>query len=320
MAKYRSMVGALSFAAETTEGTAETSLTTTIRAQDITLNFDLRTFRRPVVSSTFGTFSQIPGAKSASLTFSVAAVGAASLANLGSNGAECHLLYGAAQLDPVLSANTSAVYTLETTDAADMKSLTIRFYIDGLYFVMRGARCSEMRLVVAQPGDPIMHQFTFIGVTDHEQAAASVPSPTYVAVNPAPCLASALAIGGTTVVVKSVSIVHSNGTKLREDINNADGYISAMNTFPETSFQMMVEPEATGTIDFMSLAEDGTESAFTMSSGTGTTANELTITAPKLQIVSVQPQNDGGQLMYNLSGVLNRNSGDDSLVLSWTAG
>lgn len=320
MAVYRTMVGGLAIAQEATEGTAETSLTNGIAIQNISFTPSINMYERPIVSNSFGEYSRIAGCKSGSLSFEVCAVGAASLANLGSNGSEIHLLLLASQLDDTLVSTTSATYAPVTTDTAQMKSLTMRVHLDGLYWVLRGARCSTFTIAMDKVGEPAKFRFTFVGVFDHEQAEAAVPSNTYIAVQPAPWLASALTYATVAIVPTKWSLTIDNGLALRESANAADGYVSARITYPKMSGNMSFEPELVATFDTLSRIEDMTEAAFTASTGVGSTANKLTITGPKMQLFAHQHENDGGLLKYNVSHNFNRSSGNDALSLAWTAG
>lgn len=320
MAVYRTMVGALALAQETTEGTAETSLTQGVAIQNVQFTSNISMYERPVVVNSFGEFARIAGSKSATVTFEVCAVGATSLANLGTNGSEVHLLLLAAQFDDTLSASTSASYAPVTTDTAQMKSLTLRFHIDGLYWAMRGARVASLTFAMDKVGEPAKFRFTLTGVFDHEQAEASVPANAYIALNPTPWLASALTYATVALTVTKFEFTIDNGLVLRESANATDGFISARITYPKISGNISYEPDPVATFDTYSRIEDMTEAAFTASTGVNSTANKLTVTAPKMQLTGVSHENDGGLLKYNASFNLNRSSGNDAVVFLWAAG
>lgn len=320
MAVYRTRVGTIAYKQETTEGTAETSgLSSDVRVMNLSFNPTIAQFERRIQASLLGQFSSVPGAKMGEVSFEVAATGAASLATLGSTGAELHTLLLACGAEPTLTGSTSAQYDFPETSATNTKSVTIRSHIDGLYWTARGCR-GNLR-ISGQVGEPILFGFRFLGAYDHEQAEASVPSVTYQTVMPAPLLSSNASIAGTSLKIRGFEINVENNLVLRPDINNADGYVSAIVTDPIITGTITIEPELVATFDTPSRIEDATEAAINIESGVGTTANHLVISAAgsKAQLTSFTPTDENGLLVYRVGFRVNRSSGDDCLRLKWSA-
>jgi hypothetical protein len=318
MAVYRERISTIAVKPEATEGTAETSaLVSTFRVQNLQVTTDLRLYERPIVSEFMGAFRQVPGAKSIRVSFDIAPSGAASLANLGSNGAEYDALMKPCMWKSTLVASTSATYDPETTADSNVATITLRGHVDGLFYAARGCR-GTWTARCARAGDPIVYSFEFLGVYDHEQGETAVPTTTLLTVLPQAWAGSTVSINAvTSLKVKSFEVAAGNQLELRESLGATDGYLSTVVVGVAPSFTMMVEPEAVGTHDFLSLAEDATEMALSLTSG-ATAANIQTITAPKLTYNSIQPRFNAGLLCYEVTGQFNRSSGDDHLRVAWT--
>jgi hypothetical protein len=257
--------------------------------------------------------------KKATTSFDVYPIGAASLANLGSVGSEVGTLLQACGGLQTLSASTSARYDFPETTTTTLKTVTLRTHVDGKYFASRGNR-GNLR-ISGKTGAPILFSFAFQGAFDHEEVDSAVPSTAYLTVTPAPLLSASAAVGGTSLTIRSFEINIDNGLHLKESINNADGYVSAVITNPVITGSIVFEPEVVGTFDAFSRVEDATASAFTLLSGAGTTANKLTISSPNgtVQLAGVRPVKDNGLLLYTANLQFNRSSGDDALRLLWSA-
>lgn len=317
MTVYRTRIGTIAMKAETTEGTAETSsLTSTVRVENLAASITLGQAERKIVSPSFGRFSSVPGSKIARITFRVASTGNSSLANVGSVGCETDLLLRAACFKQALSASTSATYTHPTTSDATLVSLTMRAHFDGVYVVIRGARGNVT--ISAAVGEPVYENYEFMGVYDHEQVTAAVPSVTYQTVTPAAFLGATFSINSvTTLLIRRFSLESGNVLVMRPDAANADGYRSCFIADAEAKIELEIEPELAATHDVFSLAEDATEMALSIVVG-ATTANIRTITATKLQYLGPQWESGGEQLVLRIPSAINRASGNDAFTMVWT--
>jgi hypothetical protein len=322
MATYREKISTIAIQQETTEGTAISSaLTATVKVMNLEFSPEIMQTPHDAVADLFGTFPSIPGMKKATTSFDVYPIGASTLVALGGSGCEVATLLQACGGFQTLTGSTSARYDFPETTTTTLKTLTIRPYFDGKYFITRGNR-GNIR-ISGKTGAPILFSFSFLGAFDHEEVDDTMQATSYSTVTPAPLLSASAAIGGTSLTIRSFEINIDNGLHLKESINNADGYVSTVITNPVITGSIVFEPEAVGTFNPNSFdrVEDGTANAFTVLSGSGTTANKLTISSPSgtVQMTGVRPVKDNGLLLYAANLQFNRSSGDDALRLLWSA-
>src|SRR4030095_11651840 len=100
-------IASLGLKAEAVEGVAETTgFVHGIRWQNLQIALEQDQYERNVHSENMGDVTTVPGSRRARITGEVSSCGAASLANIGANGAELSIIRKAGQWKETLVAST----------------------------------------------------------------------------------------------------------------------------------------------------------------------------------------------------------------------
>lgn len=319
---FRLRVTNIAAKTEAAEGTAE-SLTVTeckYRVEDLRFEPTINSNARPAVTSSLSQYSDVAGSRMATVSFTTRAAGAASLLNLGSNGAEFGLFYKACGLDEDLTASTSAIYD-PSTIAAEVPSITIGIYADGLLWTVRG--CRGNLETQYEPGANVIHRWSFTGVYNATPTDTAILADTnLLQIVPPVCLGATFTVHSVaTLKVSYCTINLGNTLALRSDMNSADGYKSCAITGRNVRGSFVAELEAVGTFTFDNRVTANTLGNLSTVAG-ATAGNILTTTAAasSLKFTGVRHEDRDGVRVVNVDFQLARTAvgGEDELRFAFT--
>jgi len=207
--------------------------------------------------------------------------------------------------------NSSETYA-PSSDVSDHKSVTIRVYEDGICKTIYGAM-GNVTLESAS-ARRIICNFDFQGIW---MSPADMALPAFSpGSEPPPLLIGAtFTIGGTARKVSRFTIDLGASIKLREDMTTTSGIAHAEIVDYEPTFGCDLEAEQVAIYDINGIWLAGTEAALSIVVGSGA-GKEITISAPKLQYREIPEGDRDGILIYDVTGQLNNNSGDDAISIA----
>ena len=297
-------------AIEEEEGAAETlGGADAFLAANVSFKPNLEMGDRDNVTSSLSRFSRVPGARSAQIEFDVELKGSGSAGvapALGKLLQACGFAEGGEE-------GVSVIYT---PASAEIESLTLAAYMDGLIKMIWGARGDvSLKLDNGKPG--WLH-FVFTGadfsVADGDMLSDDVD---YEDTAPPAFLNASLTIDDYAALIGSIEIKMGNKVALRKDANSASGYMSAV--IAERDPQMSIDPETVtvGTYDFYGNLRIGSLGELTLVV-TGGAGNICTITAPAVQYINITPGDREGVRTLGIDCALTRDVGDDELSIAFT--
>jgi len=295
--------------AEGTEGTAESlAAANAILARNIKFDPDINVEELDLQSSSLSPFAGVPGGRQARMTFECELKGSGTAGTAPQIG----VLIKACGYAETIVGGTSVTYA-PASSAID--SLTIAKYADGKRYLMAGARGNfEIKLPAGKPG---IIAFDFLGTAIADSDATLLSGITYDATRAQAFQNASFTIDSYAAIVEAIAIKSGNTLKLRESVNSAQGFLSAVITKRLAEMSLNPEDVLIATQDFWDTWENGTLVAFTAQLG-ATAGNILTITAPKVQYGKVGQADREGVGNYDIDAKLRRNSGDDELSLAFT--
>ena len=296
--------------AEAVEGTAETLAgADAFLAENINFNPETEMGDRNPVTSGLSQFSKVAGARKATMEFDVELKGSGTAGTAPAIG-KLLISCGFAE---TLVAITSATYKPASTGD---KSMSLAMYNDGVRYGVFGARGNVS--IKALKGKPVMLHFVFTGadytVTD---AALLTTGVTYEATKPLPFMAATMTLDSYAALIGSMEFNMNNDIVLRDDINAISGHKSAVIAGRKPSLSIDPEMVLVATYDFFGKLRSGSEGALTLAL-TGSAGNITTITAPKVQYTGVKLSEKSGIRSLGIDCQLNRNAGDDEIVIAFT--
>lgn len=295
---------------ETTVGTAES-----LAAADadyivygFRINPDIPFQERPGQGS-MSRHAGVPGARGGSVTFSI---------DLTPGSTTTPPQWASAFLPACGWVATAGVFSPQTNPpgSGGVKTLTIAHYQMGRKKVLAGAMGTFR--IVATAGQKVMIEFTFTGVWQAPADVTILSSITYPSDSPLRfAAASAFTFHSYAAKVQQVTVDCGNVVRLREDANNATGYISAV--IEDRAVTGTLNPEAVlvGTKDWHAIWVARTEAAMDLTLGDGT--NTVSLDAPKAQITNVQESDRNGLFVEDITFACNRSAaaGDDELTITF---
>lgn len=296
--------------AETTEGTAETLVgANAFLAQNIDFSPDIAMGERDNLTSSLSPFPKVPGERKGGMSFDVELKGSGTAGTAPALG---KLLLGCGFAE-TLVASTSATYKPASTGIG---SMTLAMYNDGIIYKIWGARGTVSLKNVK--GKPSMFHFEFSGA-DYSVADGAMLSSgvSYESTLPQPFLSSQLTIDSYAALIGTLDINMNNEVALREDGNTESGYKSAVITSRKPSLSFDPEMVLVATYDFFGKLRSGNQGALSYVIG-ATAGNICTVTAPKVQYTGVKLSDKSGIRGLGMDCQLNRNAGDDELVIAFT--
>jgi len=208
--------------------------------------------------------------------------------------------------------------TLLTPDAptSAAKTLTFGLYQDGLFTTLHG--CMGTAKIKLSAGRVVRVAWEFSGIYGTPTDVA-VLNPGVQTLAPLYWRAGTCTIGGTAVKVSTMEIDLGNEIYLREDPSTPSGYYMASIVDMKPGGTLDPERVLVATTNRQSQWLAHTEQALSVALGTGA-GNIVTLTAPKFQLVNVQPGARGKMAVDNLSFRLNRGvaAGNDHLGITFS--
>lgn len=296
--------------AEGTEGSAETLAgADAFLAENIVFNPEMEMSPRDNMSASLSNFSQVAGARRATMEFDMELKGSGSA---GTEPALGKLLKGCG-FGESKSAGVSVTYTPASTG---ISSVSLTMYNDGVLYKIWGARGNVS--LRCEKGKQARLHFIFTGadysVTDGAMLTSGV---AYESTKPVPFLSATMTIDSYAALVGMMEFNMQNEVALRDDANSVSGHKSAVITARRPMLTMDPEMVLVATYDFFGKLHSGNEGALSMvfSGGAG---NICTITAPKVQYTKVGLADKSGLRSLGIDCQLNRNAGDDEISLAFT--
>ena len=279
----------LAFAEETTTGTAETlsAADATTVVQDREVQYDIQMVRRQQQGG-FGYHKSVPGARMATLPFTVHAHG---------NGAT-GLPAWSTLLEACGFTESAGTYTLSA--GTSTATMTMGLQEDGRVHSVAGAAGTFS--FEAASGNPVPFNFEFTGKV-FEPQAQSLFSPTYNNTLPPRFAAATLTVGGTAYKVATAGFNLNGEVTMREDATADDdagrsgdgtGYHAAQVVNVDPVFT--IDPEAAASSLWYEELMDADTLALSMILGADSN-NTITIGASALQVRSAQPGDRNGLIV-----------------------
>ena len=294
---------------ETTEGTAATLTDTdAFLASNVVWTPDTEIGKRPNVSSSLSQFAAVPGARKATLSFDVEIKGS----GVKGTAPELGVPLKACGFSETVVSGASVTYLPASTG---ISSLTIALYNDGVIYKIWGARGDAK--FKTEKGKPGIISFTFTGADYSVTDGSMLNSVTYDSTVPPAFLSASLLVDSYAALIGSAEFGLNNEVVLRDDVNTASGYKSAVIAGRDPSLTFDPEMVLVATYDWFGKLRSGNEGSMTMTLG-ATVGNICTITAPKVQYVKVGLSDKSGLRSLGIDCQLNRNAGDDELSIAFT--
>jgi len=177
-------------------------------------------------------------------------------------------------------------------------------------YAMKG--CAGTVRGVHQNGETSLLSFEIWGVYNGFSTAGAVNSVTHEATKPSAFLAPTLTLDSFAAKVARFAWDVGNEVVAREDVNAAEGILHFLIVNRNVTFETDPEFEATGTKDWNGMFLAGTEFAVAFN----IQGANLTFSAPKALIKSMGIGERNGIRVAELTGDLNRSSGDDEIVIT----
>lgn len=289
--------------AEATPGTAE-SLTATegvFNVYDMEFNSDMQRVDRDGQSA-LSRLPAVPGQRPATMSFGV---------DLYADAVGAVPDWATVFLTACGMAETTKVFSPET---GSTDTVTIGAYTDGLLKLVVGAMGTFTIDLTSGEHGRINFEFTgkYGGTTD-----VALITPTYPTIIPPRFGGGVLTLGSYTPRISTAQIVQNNTVTNRMDATDVTGILAAEIT--DRDYTMTMDPEADTVAAFDAYGNQiaGTEVAFT--AVIGATNNQVTLAAPKSQIVTNTDGDRDGLLTHDNEFKLNRSAaaGDDEFTITF---
>jgi hypothetical protein len=201
------------------------------------------------------------------------------------------------------------------TTVADQTCVTLDVWNDGLHERLSCAMGTYE--LTGEWGKQVFASFTFSGLYE-KLADEAMPVPTHTAAKPMLTKAATLTLGAATPRISKFSINPNNKVEPLEDITKPEG-VAFYLVGASRRFEIGMDPlvEATADVDYRGLWLAQTLSAFTLGLSDGTV--DVTIEAPKVQIMPPQQADRESKASYDLKGQCNVDTGDDELTITTSA-
>ena len=222
-------------------------------------------------------------------------------------------LLQACALEETVSAGVSVAYTPLNT-AADMKTCTIWIYKDGL--CVKAVGCMGELSFVGQAGEFAVFTFDMQGKFASAGDVTNA-TPTYDDVDPVEVKAAGFEFGAyTTAVARNFGFNTGNNLVARPNVNAADGLEPFMVTGRDPQWNSTIEAVLEATNPFWGdfIDRDSVALEFTHGSVAG---NIVVFAAPAANYDAPKFAGEDSIQMYNLSGQLLEDSGEDNFSLTF---
>lgn len=274
--------------------------------------------KRPNVSSSLSPFAAVAGARSATIEFDVEVKGSGTPGTAPEWG---KLMKACGYAETIVTSPASVTYTPTSVSGGSpvsIPTLTMALYEDGICNKIWGAR-GDVSLK-EKTGEIALWHFVFtgadFGVTDAAMLSSGV---SYQSTLPPVFANASFAVDSYSAVIENLEIRSGNSVSLRPDVNASSGYRSAVISGREPVLTFDPEMVTVATYDFYGKLRSGNEGAFSQVLGS-VAGNIITITAPKVQYMAINPADRNKQRTLGIDCQLNRNTaaGDDELSIALT--
>jgi hypothetical protein len=314
MAEFNARRMTLAGKVEAVEGTAETlaAADANALAYDVKFSPNQVLFPRKPVAQDLAAYSAIPGSRSMRATFKAELKGSGAAGTAPAIG---KYLRGCGMSETV-NASVSVIYQR----ALGQPTLSLGLYSlpasgNNLRMLLKGARGTWK--MAPKIGDPSMIEFDFLGADITVADIAGITPSGLEATKPQPFLSTGFTMQSFSHKISTFGLDFGNQLALRGDIAQASGYFSCIIVDAEATFSMDPEKELVASHDYYNLLKLGTEGSMSVAIG-ATAGNICTITSAKTQYSKVEPADRDGIGIFQVEGKLNRNSGNDDLVITFT--
>ncbi|RQW89936.1 MAG: hypothetical protein EHM79_02195 [Geobacter sp.] len=298
---------------EGTEGTAETITVTDggILVINPAIDFDFGMNEREAVVDSLSKLQPVPGKTSGNLSFRAELKGPGAAYSSTVKPALGKFLRACGFAETVVT--TVGVETVTYAPASTgIPCLTMWSYEDGVIKKLKGCRGNVK--FSGKNGEICFADFEFTGVYDGVVDGAII-SPTFEATDPPVLLSSAFTIGAYAANINSFDLDMGNEITLRESINTATGYISALVTDRRPTGKFDPEMVTVATYDFFGKWKAGTSAAMSLGSVGATQYNRFKITAPKVVTTKISDEERAKLMVAGLSFSLAMTTGDDEVSI-----
>jgi hypothetical protein len=295
---------------EATEGNKETlAANDAVLISNVKFSPNIEMYARDSLTGSFSRTPSISGKQQATISFDVEMKGSG---NAGVAPDYGKLLKGCAYSENV-AANTSVTYKPGTNNLSN--SLTMAVYMDGVIARIWGARGNVKGS--ADTGKPGIFSFEFQGAA-FEVVDGGLLSPTYTAIVPPAFLSASLLLDAYAAIVKKVDFDTGNIIALRESINSASGYLSALITGRNPKGSMDPELPLVATYDFHGKWKTPATLGSLSLAATGAAGNIVTVSFPKVRYASISHNDRNGLRTLGLDFEATPSSQDDEISLVLT--
>ena len=296
------------FGVEATTGTAAT-----VTASDAALvitdpswSYEDSLYTRPAQGST-GNTQGVPGPRliDLSCTTELIGLGAVGLPLVG------RLLQAAG-----FALDTDTFNPVTSADTGD--TLTVGRYLDGTLETAVG--CAFSYKITAEKGKPALIEFDGNGVLKTAPADAALIVPARPAVLPPTFVNATVTLDGVPIALAEVEIEGNVEVVMREDANDPTGVLSYQAIPGVPRFTLKPERQPLATVNYFAKYAAAAEMPFSMVLGSAEN-NTITITAPKLQLVSdPSDDDDDGKVRDELKLDANTSDGEenDAIAIAFT--
>jgi len=308
---------------ESVVGTAEelTAADAAMNIYDAMIQPDIEFEERPG-QGTLSPEPGVPGPRGGTATFSVEWHGSGTAEDTGGESVPAWASVFLPCCGLVSTSGAKNVFTpitgVPAAAAYGQRTCTIATYVDGTKRMLAGCMGDAVFRFVA--GKVVKVDFTFTGVWQAPTTTA-ILEPTYPTVLPLRMASAGLAITEDSACkISEFTVSLNNNVVLREDVNGASGFISAMIT--ERLIRGEFDPEAVAASNTSTHANwlTSTEQQVDWSLGAGSDGNTVAFDIPKAQFRNLQEGDRNGRVTNQIEFQANRDAdtGDDEFQITFT--
>jgi len=301
---------------EATLGTAEilTASDAGVLAIDPIVDVDIAMHERNPARASLGRLASLPGSQMAKITFALEIKGAGQAYSASVKPALATYLRACGFTETI---DTSVGAEKATYDPAStgIPSLTIGCYEDGVIKSIKGAKGTVK--VVANIDEPVRLEFEFTGVWNGITDGAML-TPVYESTVPPVFLNASFTIASYSALISSLELDIGNEVTLRQDINNATGYKSALIAGRHVTGSMNPEMTTVADMDWFGRWKAGISGALSVGNIGSTQYNRFKITAPRIMATKVSDEDKEGQAVAGHTFDAGEDTGDDEVRIEFS--
>lgn len=295
---------------EGTEGTKETlALADAVLISNIKFSPDIEMYARNALRGTLSRDPSVSGKQKGNISFDVELKGSGTAGTAPDYG---KLLKSCGYSETIV-ASTSVTYKPATNSLSN--SMTLGIYMDGVIARIWGARGNVKGSMNA--GKPGILSFEFQGAA-FEVVDGALLAPSYTTVIPPAFLNASLLLEVYAAICSKVDFDTANVIGLRESINSASGFLSALITGRNPKGSLDPELPTVAVYDFFGKWKaPGTLGALQLAA-TGSAGNIVTVSFPKVRYAKIADNERNGIRTLGLDFEACLNTGDDEISIALT--